>query len=92
MKKLKTAVKSKTRTLRLNISENEFKKTWWKWSASWIITDNKTKNEAFNNNMLTDIKLSKAQISKIIWSGGFLGSLLSKLAGALMMAKNILAR
>ena len=47
---------------------------------------------AFNNNMLTDIKLSKAQISKIIWSGGFLGSLLSKLAGALMMAKNILAR
>ena len=47
---------------------------------------------AFNNNMLTDIKLSKAQISKIIWSGGFLGSLLSKLAGALMMEKNILAR
>ena len=47
---------------------------------------------AFNNNMLTDIKLSEAQISKIIWSGGFLGSLLSKLAGALMMAKNILAR
>ena len=47
---------------------------------------------AFNNNMLTDIKLSKAQISKTIWSGGFLGSLLSKLAGALMMAKNILAR
>ena len=27
VKKLKTAVKSKTRTLRLNISENEFKKT-----------------------------------------------------------------
>ena len=29
--------------------------------------------------MLTDIKLSKAQISKIIQSGGFLGSLLSLL-------------
>ena len=75
--------------------ENEFKKTWRKWSASWVITDHKTKmklRNAFNNNMLTDIKLSKAQISKIIWSGGFLGSLLSKLAGALMMAKNILAR
>ena len=27
----------------------------------------------FNNNMSTDIKLSKAQISKIIQSGGFLG-------------------
>ena len=46
--------------------------------------------------MPTDLKLSKAQISKIIQSGGFLGSLLSKLAGPLMkvavpLAKNILA-
>ena len=50
----------------------------------------------FNNNMSTDLKLSKAQISKIIQSGGFLGSLLSKLAGPLMkvavpLTKNILA-
>ena len=41
-------------------------------------------------------KLSRAQISKIIQSGGFLGALLSKLAGPLMnvvvpLAKNILA-
>ena len=46
--------------------------------------------------MSTDLKLSKAQISKIIQSGGFLGSLLSKLAGPLMkvairLAKNVLA-
>ena len=46
--------------------------------------------------MLTDLKNSKAQISKIIQSGGFLGSLLSKLAGPLMkvaipLAKNFLA-
>ena len=33
--------------------------------------------------MSTDIKLSKAQISKIIHSGWFLGSFLSKLAGPL---------
>ena len=51
---------------------------------------------AFNNNMLTDLKLSKAQISKIIQSGGFLGSLLSKIAGPLMkvaipLANNVLA-
>ena len=51
---------------------------------------------AFNNNISTDIKLSKAQTSKIIQSGGNLGSLLSKLAGLLMkvavpLAKNILA-
>ena len=34
--------------------------------------------------MSTDIKLSKAQISKIIPCGGFLGSLLSKIAGLLV--------
>ena len=34
--------------------------------------------------MSTDLKLFKAQIFKIIQSGGFLGSLLSKLAGPLM--------
>ena len=47
--------------------------------------DKKTKfRNAFKNNMSADIKLSKAQISKIIQSGGFLGSLLSKLAGPLI--------
>ena len=35
--------------------------------------------------MSTDLKLSRGQISKIIQSGGFLGSLLSKLAGPLMI-------
>ena len=38
----------------------------------------------FNNNMSADLKLSKTQIVKIFKSGGFLGSLLSKLAGLLM--------
>ena len=46
--------------------------------------------------MSIDLKLSKAQMSKIIQSGGFLGSLLSKLADPLMkvaisLAKNVLA-
>ena len=46
--------------------------------------------------MATDIKLSKAQIKKIIQSGGFLGKLLSKLVGPLMkvampLTKNVLA-
>ena len=46
--------------------------------------------------MSTDLKLSKAQISETIQSGGFLGSLLSKLAGPLMkvailLVKNVLA-
>ena len=39
---------------------------------------------AFNKNMSTDIKLYKAQISKIIQTGRFIESLLSKLAGPLM--------
>ena len=62
-----------------------------------LITRQKTKlRNAFNNNMSTDLKLSRAQISKIIQSGGFLGSLLSKLGGSLMkvaipLAKNVLA-
>ena len=34
--------------------------------------------------MSTDLELSKAQIFKINQSGGFLGSLLNKLAGPLM--------
>ena len=46
--------------------------------------------------MSTGVKLSKAQISKIIQSGRFLGLLLSKLAGPLMkvaisLVKNVLA-
>ena len=51
---------------------------------------------AINNNLATDLKLSKAQIKKLIQSGGFLGKLLSKLADPLMkvalpLAKNVLA-
>ena len=55
-----------------------------------------TLRKIFNNNTSADIKLSKIQIAKIIQSGGFLGSLLSKLAGPLMkiavpLAKIVLA-
>ena len=62
-----------------------------------LTTSQKTKlRNAFNNNMATDLILSKAHISKIIQSGAFLGSLLKKLAGWLMkvaipLAKNIWA-
>ena len=49
-----------------------------------------------NNNTSTDIKFFKGHISKIIQSGEFLESLLSKITGPLMkvvapLAKNILA-
>ena len=95
LKKLKTAVKSKTgTTLRMSLKMIEGNNL----SHELLLTTRqKTKlRNAFNNNMSTDLKLSKAQISKIIQSGGFLGSLLSKLAGPLMKAaifvvKNVLA-
>ena len=47
---------------------------------------------AIENNMSTDIKLSKAQISKMIQSGGFLGSLSSKIAGPLIKVAAPLAQ
>ena len=62
-----------------------------------LTTRQKTKlRNAFDNKTSTDLKLSKGQISKIIQSGGFLGSLLCKLADPLMkvaipLAKNVLA-
>ena len=95
IKKLKDAVKDNTETtLRINLKMfdgNDLP------HELLLTTRQKTKiRNAFNNNMSTDLKLSKAQISKIIQSGGFLGSLLSKLAGPLMkiavpLAKNVLA-
>ena len=94
LKKLKNAVKNKTRTtLRMSFKlfdGNDLPQ------ELLLTTRQKAKlRNAFNNNMSTDLKLSKAQISKIIQSDGFLGSLLSKLAGPLMkvalpLAKNTL--
>ena len=92
---LKSAVGNKTGvTLRMNIkmfNGNNLP------PELLLITRPKTKfRNAFENNMLTDIKLSRTQISKIIQSGGFSGSLLSKIVGPLMkvavpITENILA-
>ena len=63
----------------------------------FLTTRQSTKlGNAINNNMSTDIKFSKAQLKKLIQSGGFLGKLLSKIASPLMkvampLAKNVLA-
>ena len=91
LKKLKTAVKNNTgTTLRMSLrmfDGNDLP------HELLLTTRQKTKlRNAFNNNMQTDIKLSKAQISKIIQSGWFLGSLLSKLAGPLMKVAIPLAK
>ena len=83
LKKLKNAVTNKTVTA-LRISLKMFNGNDLPHELL-LTTRQKTKQRnAFNNNMSTDLKLSKAQTSKIIQSGGFLGPLLSKLAGPLM--------
>ena len=83
LKKLKTAVKNKAgTTLRMNskiLDGNDLP------HELLLATRQKKKlRNAFNNKMSTDLKLFKAQIFKIIQSGEFLGSLLSKLADPLM--------
>ena len=78
LKKLKTAVKNKTgTTLKMSLkmfNENDLP------HELLLTIRRKTKlRNAFHNNMLTDLKLSPAQIPKIIQSGGFLGRLLGPL-------------
>ena len=94
LKKLKAAVKNKTgTTLRRSFKMFDGNDP----PHELLLTTRQKKfRNVFSNNMPTDLKLSKARYSKTIQSGGFLGSLLSKLAGLLMkvaipLAKNILA-
>ena len=71
IKKLKDEVKSNTGTT-LRISLKMFNGNNLPHELL-LTTREKTKiRNAFNNNMSTDLKLSKAQINKIIQSGGFL--------------------
>ena len=99
LKKLKTAFKNKTgTTLRISLkffNGNDLP------HELLLTTRQKTKlRNAFNNNISTDLKLSKAQFFKIIQSGWFLGPLLSKLVSkwtsplmkvAVPLGKNIFA-
>ena len=52
----------------------------------------KRPGNAFNENLSTGLRLSKSEISKIIQSGGFLESLLSKLAGPVIKVAFHLAK
>ena len=91
LKKLKNSAKNNARTtLRISLKKfdgngllHEF----------LLTTRQKTKlRNAFDNNRSTNIKLSKAQVSKPVQSGGFLGLLLTKLAGPLIKVPVPLAR
>ena len=95
LNKFKKAFKSNEgATLRLGI--RNFNKDETPHELLLTTRQNTKLRNALNNNSATDTKLSKAQIKKIIQSGGFLGKLLSKLGGPLMkvalpLAKNVLA-
>ena len=95
LSKLKKAVKSNEgATLRIGIKD--FNKEDLPHELLLTTRQSAKLRNAINNNLAIDIKLSKAQIKKLIQSGGFLGKLLSKLAGPLMkvalpLAKNVLA-
>ena len=83
LNKLKKAVKfNEGATLRLGIKN--FNKDELPHELLLTIRQNTKLRNAINSNLATDTKLSKAQINKLIQSGGFLGKLLSKLAGPLM--------
>ena len=95
LNKLKKAVKSNEGAA-LRLSIKNFNKDEYPHELLLTTRQNTKLRNAINNNSATDIKLSKAQLKKIIQSGGFLGHLLSKLAGLLMkvalpLAKNVLA-
>ena len=95
LKNFKNPVKNKTGTT-LRISTGMFHGNNLPHELLLTTRQKQKLRNALNNNTSTDIKLSKAEIIKIIQSGGFLGFLLSKLAVPLMkvailLAKNILA-
>ena len=90
LNKLKTAVKNQTgATLRMNMkifNGNNLP------HELLLTTRQRAKlRNAFEINMPTDIKLSKAQISKLIQSGGFLSKLLGPLLKTgLPLIKNVI--
>ena len=87
IKKLKDAVKNNTGTT-LRISLKMFNGNNL---PDKLLLTLRQKPKIRNNNTSTDIKLSKAQINKIIQSGGFLGGLLGPLLKTgLPLIKNVI--
>ena len=98
LNKLKSSIKNETDVV-LRISSNMVSNSNdnTNFPDELLLTNRQVANicKAFANHSSIDIKLSKAQLSKMIQSGGFLGNLLGKLAGPLMkvampLAKNVL--
>ena len=99
LNKLKSAIKNETDVV-LRISSgmvgNSNDNT--NFPHKLLLSDRQVANirKGFSNNLSGDVKFSKTQLLKLMQSGGFLGNLLSKLAGPLMkvampLTKNVLA-
>ena len=93
-KKLEPPVKNKTGTT-LRITKNNFRDEEFPHELFLTIRQKTKLRDAFANDILTDIRLSKAQLSSIILSGWFLSAFLPKVACQLIklavpLAKNVL--
>ena len=80
LNKLKSAIKNETEVV-LRLSSNMIGDDETNFSYKLLLTNRQVASlrKAFANNLSTDIKLSKIQISKMIQSGGFLGRLFGPL-------------
>ena len=99
LNKLKSAIKNESDVvLRISSSMVGNSNDNTNFPRKLLLTDRQVANirKAFCNNLSRDVKFSKTQLLKMMQSGGFLGNLLSKLAGPSMkvempLAKNVLA-
>ena len=92
LNKLKSAIKNKTEAV-LRLSSNMVGDGETNFPHKLLLTNRQVANLriAFANNLSTDIKLSKTQLSKMIRSGGFLGRLLGPLLKTgLPLIKNVI--
>ena len=90
--KLKSAIENKTEAV-LGLSSNMVGDDETNFPHKLLLTNRQVANlrKAFANYLSTDIKLSKAQISKIIQSRGFFGRLLGPLLKTgLPLMKNVI--
>ena len=92
LNKLKSAIKNETAVV-LKLSLNMIGDNEINFPRKLLLTNRQVANlrKAFANHLLTDVKLSKTQLSKMIQSGGFLGRLLGPLLKTgLPLIKNVI--
>ena len=92
LNKLKSAIKNESKVV-LRLSSNMIGDNETNFPQKLLLTNRQVAylRKAFANNLSTDIKLSKTQLSKIILSGRFLSRLLGPLLKTeLPLIKNVL--